>query len=283
MDESSNFGKDDEKIIQKGILDIFSCDERFPKKLVGCNDTNQGEYNNSYVLQGNNTIFYISINLKYYDVACSSQMDVVMGLPSLEVPKSFLGGTLGVYDDHFTYKCSSLLKHMYGIIENFQVSNGVDRIDHDNRHDFLNILGGESFAISFVNKDHVNENFINNGIYILEERLFGCNSLPLNNSPLLKKNILCECEDDTLVEGKSRHNLCPWLVLPFYPSALLGFERNSLGLCSISLDVYPCQLLCYVCTELFMIKTKDSWLYFNCVNHLDILIVFVSLTLTLMP
>ncbi|KAM3355894.1 hypothetical protein P3S68_022608 [Capsicum galapagoense] len=56
--------------------------------------------------------------------------------------------TLGVHDDQFTLKCSSVLK-------NSQVSDDVFRIDLDNAHDSLNILCGKSIAISFVHRDCV--------------------------------------------------------------------------------------------------------------------------------
>ena len=63
-----------------------------------------------------------------------------------------------MHDDQFTLKCSSLLEHVNSVFKNSQVSNGVYRIDLDNTHASLNILCGKSIAMSFVHRDHVNEN-----------------------------------------------------------------------------------------------------------------------------
>ena len=97
-----------------------------------------------------------------------------MGKECVVSEMSTLGSTLGVHDDHFTLKCSSLLEHVNEVFKNLQVSDGVYRIDLDNAYDSLNILCGKNIAISFVHRDHVYENVF-----------------------------MCECGSDILGEGRA--------------------------------------------------------------------------------
>ena len=72
-------------------------------------------------------------------------------------------------------------------------------------------------------------------------------------------------EDDTLGKSESGRNPCPWLLLPFDPDTILEYDRSCLGLCSSFIDVHHSHFLCDICTKLFTINPKDSWLYFKCV------------------
>ncbi|KAF3629220.1 putative disease resistance protein-like [Capsicum annuum] len=44
-----------------------------------------------------------------------------------------------------------------------------------------------------------------------------------------------------------------------------SYERSSLGFCPLILDVHPSPFVCDVVQKLFIINTKDPWLYFKCV------------------
>ncbi|KAM3306025.1 putative protein isoform X6 [Capsicum chacoense] len=72
-------------------------------------------------------------------------------------------------------------------------------------------------------------------------------------------------EDDTLGKSEIGRNPCPWLLLPFDPGTILGYGRSCLGPCSLFIDVHHSHFLCDICTKLFTINLKDSWLYFKCV------------------
>ncbi|PHT29324.1 hypothetical protein CQW23_31077 [Capsicum baccatum] len=105
---------------------------------------------------------------------------------------STLGSTLGVHDDQFTLKCSSLLEHVNSVLKNSQVSDDVYRIELDNALDSLNILCGKSIAISFVHRDHVYKNVF-----------------------------VRECGSDIVGKGRASLGLGPWLIFPFDPGTLL--------------------------------------------------------------
>ena len=68
-------------------------------------------------------------------------------------------------------------------------------------------------------------------------------------------------EDDTLGKSELGRNPCPWLLLPFDPGSILGHGRSCLGPCSLFIDVHHSHFLCDMCTKLFTINPKDSWLY----------------------
>ena len=70
-------------------------------------------------------------------------------------------------------------------------------------------------------------------------------------------------EDDTLGESESGRGLSPWLLHLFDPGTILGWERITLGLFSFCLDACPSHLLYSICSNLFMIQTKDPWLHFK--------------------
>ncbi|XP_047251295.1 uncharacterized protein LOC124886551 [Capsicum annuum] len=116
----------------------------------------------------------------------------LMGKKCVVSEISTLGSTLGVHDDQFTLKCSSLLEHVNSVLKNSQVSDDLYRIDLDNAHDSLNILCGKSIAVSFVHRDHVYENIF-----------------------------VCECGSDILGEGSASLGLGPWLIFLFDPDTLL--------------------------------------------------------------
>ncbi|KAF3681948.1 putative LRR receptor-like serine/threonine-protein kinase-like [Capsicum annuum] len=82
-------------------------------------------------------------------------VSTLMGKECVVSEMSTLGSTLGVHDDQFTLKCSSLLEHVNSVLKNSQVSYNVYRIDLDNALDSLYILCGNRIAISFSHRDHV--------------------------------------------------------------------------------------------------------------------------------
>ncbi|KAF3648173.1 hypothetical protein FXO38_18296 [Capsicum annuum] len=125
-----------------------------------------------------------------------------------------------VNEDQLTHECIPLLEHMCGVLKKSQVSDGVYRVDLDGACDSLNILCGKSLASSFVHRDHVYGNVVNDGICLFEVGLLGRVSLFLNVSLLLKKNVIRGCGSDILGEGRANLGLDPWLLLPFDPGTL---------------------------------------------------------------
>ncbi|PHT60568.1 putative 3-hydroxyisobutyrate dehydrogenase-like 3, mitochondrial [Capsicum baccatum] len=93
--KNSNFGKNDEEMIQGKSLYKLPCIESFQKEQVGFHDTHQSEYLTLHELQSNNDISYTPINLEYYGVASSSQVNVFGGLPKY-FHEPFLCDTLGI-------------------------------------------------------------------------------------------------------------------------------------------------------------------------------------------
>ena len=187
-----------------------------------------------------------------------------------------LDSTLGVHDDQFTLKCSSLLEHVNSVLKNSQVSDDVYRIDLDNAHDSLNILCGKSIAISFVYRDNVYENIF-----------------------------VCECGSDILGEGRASLGLGPWLIFPFDPGTLLECgnlytphlmlgqdDKQCLVVganegrqsSSLSLFVDDDHFLCVFCTKLFMFNTKDPLIYSKFVHPPPLGMKYdVCILLTLTP
>ncbi|PHU05198.1 hypothetical protein BC332_26020 [Capsicum chinense] len=125
-----------------------------------------------------------------------------------------------VNEDQLTQECIPLLEHMCGVLEKSQVSDDVYRVDLDGAHDSLIILCGKSLASSFVHRDHVYGNVVNNSICLFEVGLLGHISLFLNISLLLKGNVMRDCGSDILWERKVSLSLDPWLLLPFDPGTL---------------------------------------------------------------
>ncbi|PHT30836.1 5-epiaristolochene synthase [Capsicum baccatum] len=125
-----------------------------------------------------------------------------------------------VNEDQLTHGYIPLLKHKCGVLEKYQVSDGVYRVDLDSARESLNILCGKSLASSFVHRDHVYGNVVKDGICIFEVGLVGRSSLFLNISLLLKKNVMRDCGSDILGEGRVRLGLDPWLILAFDPKNL---------------------------------------------------------------
>ncbi|KAF3613823.1 hypothetical protein FXO38_36024 [Capsicum annuum] len=125
-----------------------------------------------------------------------------------------------VNEDQLTHECIPLLENMCGVLKNSQVSDGVYRVDLDGARDSLNILCGKSLASSFVHKDHVYGNIVNDGICLFEVGLLGRVSLFLNVSLLLKANAMHDCVSNKQGEGRANLGLDPWLLLPFNPGTL---------------------------------------------------------------
>ncbi|XP_047252974.1 uncharacterized protein LOC107848696 [Capsicum annuum] len=125
-----------------------------------------------------------------------------------------------VNEDQLTHECIPLLEHMCGVLKKSQVSDGVYRVDLDGVRDSLNILCGKSLASSFVHRDPVYGNVVNDGIYLFEVGLLGRVSLFLNVSLLLKVNVIRDCGGDILGERRANLGLDPWLLLPFDPGTL---------------------------------------------------------------
>ncbi|KAF3660307.1 hypothetical protein FXO37_13556 [Capsicum annuum] len=73
-------------------------------------------------------------------------------------------------------------------------------------------------------------------------------------------------EDNTLGESESVRDLSPWLLYPFDPETILGWERITLSLFPSCLNAWTSHFLCNICTNLFMLKTKDPWLHFKFVS-----------------
>ncbi|PHT78402.1 hypothetical protein T459_16454 [Capsicum annuum] len=183
-----------------------------------------------------------------------------------------------VNEDQLTHECIPLLEHMCGVLKKSQVSDGVYRVDLDGARDSLNILCGKSLASSFVHRDHVYGNIVNNGICLFEVGLLGRVSLFLNVSLLLKANVMRGCGGDILGEGRDNLGLDPWLLLPFSPSTLpecgnfyisylmlgqddkkcliVGANEGRQGP-SLSLFVDDDLFLCAIYTTIFMFNTKD--------------------------
>ncbi|KAF3660091.1 hypothetical protein FXO37_13667 [Capsicum annuum] len=187
-----------------------------------------------------------------------------------------------VNEDQLTHECIPLLEHMCGVLKKSQVSDGVYRVDLDGACDSLNILCGKSLASSFVHRDHVYGNVVNDGICLFEVGLLGRVSLFLNVSLLLKKNVIRGCGSDILGEGRANLGLDPWLLLPFDPGTLrecgnfytsdlmlgqddkqcliVGANKGRQG-SSLSLFVDDDLFLCAIYTKVFMFNTKDPWVY----------------------
>ncbi|KAF3629541.1 hypothetical protein FXO38_27616 [Capsicum annuum] len=185
-----------------------------------------------------------------------------------------------VNEDQLTQECIPLLEHMCGVLEKSQVSDGVYRVDLDGAHDSLIILCGKSLASSFVHRDHVYGNVVNNSICLFEVGLLGHISLILNISLLLKGNVMRDCGSDILWERRVSLSLDPWLLLPFDPGTLseygniytyhlilgqddkqcfiVGANEGRQG-SSLPLFVDDDLFLCAIYTKVFMFSIKDPW------------------------
>ncbi|KAF3616932.1 putative protein kinase [Capsicum annuum] len=170
------------------------------REQVRCLDTRQEEGRSSCELRGKNVIPYTPMNLVCCVVASKSQVGVVVALPSVEVIESSFCDTLGdvrsredqtlvvstqalvdPLDDEIDssrknnlcpfsaspYNSSKTLLPIDESIRTLvdfcasQVSNGVYRVDLDGARDSLNMLCGKSLASSFVHRDHVYGNVVN--------------------------------------------------------------------------------------------------------------------------
>ncbi|KAF3681947.1 putative LRR receptor-like serine/threonine-protein kinase-like [Capsicum annuum] len=185
----------------------------FLKEEAGCPDPHQGkeeietslvldsELIESEALASSKSVLYIQYakalwcdNIPPKDGNLFLEDDsTLMGKECVVSKMNTRSSTLGVHDDQFTLKCSSLLGHVNEVLKNSHVSDGVYRIYFDNGHNSLNILCGKTIAISFVHRDHVYENIF-----------------------------VCECRSDILGEGRAILGLGPWLILPFDPGTILG-------------------------------------------------------------
>ncbi|KAF3663800.1 hypothetical protein FXO38_10448 [Capsicum annuum] len=187
-----------------------------------------------------------------------------------------------VNEDQLTHECIPLLEHMCGMLKKSQVSFGVYRVDHDGAHDSLDILCGKSLASSFLHRDHIYGNIVNNGICRFEVGLLGRVSLFLNISLPLKSNVMRISGSDILGEGRANLSLNPWLLLPFDPGTLpkygnfytshlmlgqedkqcliVGANEGTKG-SSLSLFVNNDLFLCSIYTKVIMFNTKDPWVY----------------------
>ena len=137
--------------------------------------------------------------------------------------------------------------------------------------------------------EHTNDDELEISKYLHEDTLVGvdlCDTFlyPLCAHDIFHNGIKCmpNFEYDTIGKSRSGRDLSPWLQIPFYPGANLGWERIILGLGSFCFDVYMSHFLCNICTSLSMLNTKDPWIYFKFVppRH-GILMRLFLLTLTL--
>ncbi|KAF3616644.1 hypothetical protein FXO38_34411 [Capsicum annuum] len=171
-----------------------------------------------------------------------------------------------VNEDQLTHECIPLLEHMCGVLKKSQVSDGVYRVDLDGVRESLNILYGKSLASSFVHRDHVYGNVVNDDICLFEE------------------NVIHGCGSDILGEGRANLGLDPCLLLlfdcgtlrecgNFYTSYLMLGQDDKQCLIvdankgrqgsSLSLFVDDDLFLCAIYTKVFMFNAKDPWVYFK--------------------
>ncbi|PHU03473.1 putative methylesterase 11, chloroplastic [Capsicum chinense] len=92
----------------------------------------------------------------------------------------------GVNDDQFTTKCSPLLEHVYGILDDPQVSDDVDIAGHEIVDDSLSMMCDES--LTFAHRHREVEN-------VVENDQSGENDLKLLEC-LENSNGVCSCKND---------------------------------------------------------------------------------------
>lgn len=61
----------------------------------------------------------------------------------------------GVYYNQITHECNPLLEYVHGVLDETQVSDDVDRVDHDIRDHSLSMLCDESLIVSFAHINYV--------------------------------------------------------------------------------------------------------------------------------
>lgn len=132
----------------------------------------------------------------------------------------------------------------------------------------LEMLSTPSSCVFYI--ELANNNKLKISKYLHEDTIVGVDSCDTFPCPICSHDIFLSdikgmpnFEGGTLGESKYGRKPWPWLLLSFDPGTILGWKRITLGLFSFCLDACPSHLLCSICTNLFMIKTKYLWIYFK--------------------
>ncbi|PHT43872.1 hypothetical protein CQW23_17897 [Capsicum baccatum] len=191
------------------------------REQVGCPDTSQEEGRSSYVVADlpRVEVFESPYGDTLGDGRLREDQTLVVLLPIdkntqmvvCELPTT----SDDVNKDQLMHECIPLLEYMRGVLKKSQVSDGVYIVDLDSARDSLNILCGKSLASSFVHRDHVYRNIVNDGICFFGVGLLGRVSLFLNVSLLLNTNVIRDFGSDILGEERANLGLDPRLLLSF--------------------------------------------------------------------